>query len=68
MKLRSYICLQILAFDTTVAGGAHRSVEFVVMMFAVRRVVEDVELCSREGIAASFANKALLVVPSGKAT
>jgi hypothetical protein len=67
MELSSSVRFQVLALDAAVAGSTHRSVEFVIMAFTVRRVVEHIKLCCWERVAARSAYKALLVVPSCKA-
>jgi hypothetical protein len=68
MELCVCICLQILALDTTVARSTNRSVEFVVVTFAVWSVVEHVKLRCWERTTASLTDKALFVVPSRKST
>jgi hypothetical protein len=65
MKLLTRIGLQILAFDTTITGTAKGSVEPVVVMLAVRCVLENVEFCGREAVATCSANETGPVVASG---
>ena len=68
MKLLAQVRFEILAFDAAVAGIAQRSVELVVVLFTVWRVLEDIKLRCRKGIGACSADKAMLVVASSKAT
>jgi len=68
VKLAASVDFQILALDAAITATADGPVELVVMTFAVWRVVEDVELCCWERIAACSADEALLVVPPSNAT
>ena len=68
VKFLPGVCFEVLACNAAVAGIAQRSVEFVVMSLAVRRVLKDVELSCWEGVGAFSADKAMLVVPPSKAT
>jgi hypothetical protein len=68
MKLSLVTCLQILTLDAAVARSTQGPVEFVIMAFAVGRVVEDIELCCREGPTAGPTYETLLMVASSKAT
>lgn len=67
VKLLAQVGFEILAFDAPVAGIAQRSVELVVVLFAIWRVLEDIELRCREGIGARSACEAMLVVASREA-
>lgn len=50
--------LNILAFNTLAAAVAHRAVLLVVVLLAVRLVVDDVEVSVREGLVAGLASEA----------
>lgn len=60
--------LEILPFNTAVTSGAKRTVRFVVVMLAVRLIVDDVEVGSSEWLRTGAASKALLVPTTGQAT
>lgn len=62
VELLTLVRLQVLALDAAVAGTAERAVELVVVLSAVGRVVEYVELGGGKGIAAGAADEAGLVV------
>ena len=59
--------LQILALDTFAATLAHRAVLLVIVLLAIRLVVDDVEIGGREWLFAGLADKALLVPATGQA-
>lgn len=56
---------QKLAFDTFVAAVTDGAVLFVVMLFAIRLVVDDVEVRCFEGEFARLADEASLVPSAG---
>lgn len=62
VKLLAPISFKILTFDATVARLAEGAVELVVVVLAVRGVVEDVEFGAWEGTAAGPANETVPVV------
>lgn len=66
MILSAHVRLQILAFNAAITGAAQRSVELMVMMFTVRRVLEDIEFRGRERACTSSANKTLFVIATSK--
>lgn len=68
MKFLLHFALEVLAFDSFVAGGADAAIEFVVVMFAVRCVVNYVEGRGLERFRAGLAHEALLVIASCKAS
>ena len=67
MELLTSVCLQVLTFDTAIAGIAERPIELVVMVLTIRRIVVDIELCSREAVTACSANETGSVIASGQA-
>lgn len=66
--LDAHVGLEVLALDAAVAGAAQAAVELVVVLLAVGRVVEDVELGGGEWGAARAAHEAVLVVAAGEAS
>lgn len=58
--------LQVLAFDAAVAAVAQGAVLLVVVLLAVRVVVDDVEVGGGEGLLAGFAGEAGLVPAAGQ--
>jgi hypothetical protein len=68
VKLQPIVSLGILALNSTIARPTERTVEDVVVLVAVRGVLEDVEFGGGEGAAAGAAYEALLVVAAGEAT
>jgi hypothetical protein len=56
------LVLQVLSFNTVRAASAETAVELVVVVLAVRLVVENVELGRRKRLGARCADKAGLVV------
>ena len=56
------VCFEVLAFDSVVAGEAEGAVQFVVMLGAVRMVVKDVEIRSKERGATRVTHKTGFVV------
>ena len=62
VELLAPICLQVLAFDSTIAALAQGSVECVVVLLAIRRIVEDVEFGTGKRILAGAAYETFLVV------
>jgi hypothetical protein len=61
VELLLAISLQILSFNAMIAFLAHRIVELVVVLRAVRSVVHDVELGSHKRRLACFADEAFFV-------
>jgi hypothetical protein len=59
---------EVLTFDATVASGADTAVKLVVMMLTVWGVINYVEGRRLEGLAASLAPEALLVITSRQAS
>ena len=59
------LALEVLPFDALVAGGAGAAVEFVVVAFAVGRVVDYVEGGGLEGFLAGVADETVFVVSTG---
>jgi hypothetical protein len=68
VELAAIISLQILALDASIAGSTQRPIQLMVMVLAVRRVLEHIEFGGREGITASPTDEALLVVASSEST
>ena len=66
VEFQTLVRLEVLALNATVARVAERPVELVVVLFAVGRVFEDVELGGGEGVAAGPADEAMLVVTPGQ--
>jgi hypothetical protein len=66
MELLLRVCLEILPFDTAVAGIAERPVELVVMMLTIRRIVVDIELCCWEAVTTCSANETRPVIAPGQ--
>jgi hypothetical protein len=54
-------CLEVLSFNATVAARAQRSIGFVIVVLAVRLIVDDIEIRSSERLLAGTAGEALLV-------
>jgi hypothetical protein len=66
VELVALVCLEILSFDATVAGQTQGSVELVIVVFTVGRVVEDVEFRTWKRILTCPAHETLLVVAACK--
>jgi hypothetical protein len=49
VELLALLGLEVRSFDTTVAVGTQRVVEFVIMVFTVWVVVNDIEVSGRKG-------------------
>jgi hypothetical protein len=57
---------QVLSLDPLVTGRTYTPIQFVVVTFAVWRIVDHVEGRGLKGFRASLAYEALLVVPSSQ--
>lgn len=68
MEFLLALALQILSLNAFVAGRTDTPIDFVVVSFAERRVVMDVEGCGLERFGAGLAYETLLVVSSSKAS
>jgi len=62
MELLGLLGLEVRPFNTTVAVSAQRVVELMVVVLAVRIVVNNVKVGSREGRTAGLADETVLVV------
>jgi hypothetical protein len=51
-------CLKVLPFNTLVTSVTERVIELVIMAFAKRIILQDVESCRLERFLAGFTNKA----------
>ena len=58
MEFVALLGFEVLTLDAVVAGGAETVVQKVVMVFAVRVVVVDVEVGGGKGRVAGFADEA----------
>ena len=68
MELLLAFAFQVLTFDTFVAGCTNATVKFVIVAFAIWRVIHHVESCCLERFRACLADEALLMVSSSEAT
>jgi hypothetical protein len=68
VELLALLGLEVRSFDTTVAVGTQRVVEFVIMVFTVWVVVNDIEVSGRKGWLAGLTDEAVLVVTTGETT
>ena len=64
MELLLPLTFQVLSLNPLVTSRAHTPVQFVVVAFAVWRIVDNVEGRGLEGLRASLAHKALFVISS----
>lgn len=60
--------LEVLTFDSTMAAVTERPVVFVVVLFAVWLVVDDIEICGREGLMAGPTDETSFMPSTGKST
>jgi hypothetical protein len=68
VELLLTLAFEILTFNATVASGADAAIKLVVMMLTVWGVINYVEGRRLEGLAASLAPEALLVITSRQAS
>ena len=62
MELLLLFCLEVLAFDASIASLAQRPVQNMVMLCAIWMILNDVEVCCGERLGARFANKTVLMI------
>lgn len=67
-KSRRTGSLEVLPLDPAMTTIAERAVVLVVVLFAVRLVVDDIKVGSREGLMAGSTNEACLVPPAREPT
>lgn len=68
MKFQTSVGLKVLTLYATVASPAKRTIQLVIMLFTVGKIVEDVKFRGRKGSATRPANEALLVISTCEAT
>lgn len=66
MEFLPPICLEVLAFNASIAVGTERTVLLMVMASAVRIIVVNVEVGGLEGSPTGLADEALLVVTTSE--
>lgn len=65
VELLPPVSFEVLAFNTAVTSLAQGSIERVVVLLAVRRIVENVELGARERVLTGATHETLFVIAAG---
>lgn len=67
VELPALLRLHILTLDTTIAGSAKGSIQLMVVLFAIRCVIKNVEFGGGKWCLAGPTNEALFVIASSEA-